>query len=257
LPKVGETISGSLFQTTFGGKGANQAVQCARLDVPTAFIGCVGRDTYGQEYLQALTKENIDVQYTLQTTEKGTGIASIWVDEQGNNSIIIIGGANGLLTADHVTSSLTTYLTNNNNNNSTPILVFQNEISVAANIAGLNIAKQYGLMSILNPAPFTRVECTQLLTLSPTILCLNEIELQMLFDTITMIDYTSDSVLGDLVNTRIFSDPESEVQIVIATLGKLGAVLITKSPRLQVQRFVAPIVDAVSTVGAGDSFIGK
>lgn len=90
---------GSAFEQNFGGKGANQAVQAARLGASTQMIGMVGSDTYGSQYASSLQAVGVNTT-GLHSTQGATGIASIWVGGDGNNAIVIIPGANTQLTIE-------------------------------------------------------------------------------------------------------------------------------------------------------------
>ena len=99
LPVPGQTIAGQDFYTASGGKGANQAVACARLGVPTQMIGCVGRDVFGETLRQALSGYGVDATQVW-AVDGPSGVALITVDDQAENTIVIVAGANGELKAD-------------------------------------------------------------------------------------------------------------------------------------------------------------
>ena len=109
MPALGETVKGSSFEKNYGGKGANQAVQCQRLGVATAFIGKVGSDSYGKDYIDHFIEEGIFTNFFQISEGSNTGIAAIWVDQGGNNSIIIIPGANLKNESDKVYDSLASF----------------------------------------------------------------------------------------------------------------------------------------------------
>ena len=93
VPEVGETVVGDSFQMTFGGKGANQAIMAATLGSNVGFINCLGQDTYGEEYRRNLEQYDIDISF-LTVGESPTGVATILVEENGANRIVIVPGAN-------------------------------------------------------------------------------------------------------------------------------------------------------------------
>ena len=97
LPRGGETLIGQSFATVCGGKGANQAVAAARLGAQVSMVGCVGSDAYGQVLRQALLDEGIDCR-AVSTVEGTSGVALIVVDDNSQNAIVIVAGANGALT---------------------------------------------------------------------------------------------------------------------------------------------------------------
>jgi ribokinase len=95
LPRAGETVTGATFSRVSGGKGANQAVACARLGADVTFVGAVGRDTFADEALVGLTEAKVTLD--LQRSDEPTGVALILVDFAGENEIVVAPGANGTL----------------------------------------------------------------------------------------------------------------------------------------------------------------
>jgi ribokinase len=95
LPRPGETVSGATFERVPGGKGANQAVACARLGAEVTLVAAVGEDPFADEALAALREASVELQ--LQRTSAPTGVAVILVDAAGENEIVVAPGANGLL----------------------------------------------------------------------------------------------------------------------------------------------------------------
>ncbi len=246
MPKIGETIHGTHFQKSFGGKGANQAVQCGRLGVKTAFIGMVGEDTHGNEYFDNLSIENIDTSYVSRSTIH-TGIASIWVDESGKNSIVIVPGANLCLSV----IPLQEFMQSNRAIN-TKVVVFQNEVNEVVNLQSLKWIRENfpKMVSIFNPAPATE-GCRDMAKLCD-ILCLNEVELSFLSDLPTKTD--------EEVKVAALTLLEIGCKAVVVTLGDRGAALLLPDRnRLSVlfRLFPTKHVKAVDSVGAGDSFLGS
>jgi ribokinase len=93
LPAAGQTLLGSSFTTTPGGKGANQAVASARAGAPTTFVGCVGRDAFGAELLNKLRHDGVAVD-RVRRSDLPTGVALITIDDRGQNTIVVASGAN-------------------------------------------------------------------------------------------------------------------------------------------------------------------
>src|SRR5688572_9599235 len=87
VPRPGETVDGCEFLTAGGGKGANQAVAAARLGARVAFVGCVGRDARGDEMLDLLRAEGIDVKHVYRHPKAQTGVALVMVDKSGEKQI--------------------------------------------------------------------------------------------------------------------------------------------------------------------------
>ncbi len=144
MPQKGETITGHGFFIAHGGKGANQAVACARLGGDVVMCGCVGEDDFGSSALAALQADGIDTTH-IRKTDAPTGTAVIVLSE-GDNRIILDKGANGCLTKEDIDGVLEKasagdiYLTQ-----------LENPIEVIG--YGLQRAKEKGLFVVLNPAP--------------------------------------------------------------------------------------------------------
>ncbi|HOG61027.1 MAG TPA: PfkB family carbohydrate kinase, partial [Flexilinea sp.] len=102
MPLPGETIHGIDFHTFFGGKGANQAIMAAKLGGRVTMIAKVGNDGFGQQYLENYQSSGLVTDYVSVTDEAPTGIAAITVDEQGQNSIIVVSGANFAMTPSDI-----------------------------------------------------------------------------------------------------------------------------------------------------------
>lgn len=237
MPALGETVKGSSFEKNYGGKGANQAVQCQRLGVATAFIGKVGSDSYGKDYIDHFIEEGIFTNFFQISEGSNTGIAAIWVDQGGNNSIIIIPGANLKNDSDKVHDSLASFP-------QLKITIFQNEINEEVTREGLLASKRLNIRSIYNPAPVSE-SCKDLIPFSD-ILCVNEVELAVLAG--KTVD-SEEAVLQACQYLLSFGCKE-----IVVTFGSKGAYLFSGDKLLS---FSAPKVNAVDTVGAGDSFIGK
>jgi len=240
LPIKGETIAGSSFQQSNGGKGANQAVQAARIGAEVAFIGCFGDDDHGLRYYNALIAENIDLSASTRQAGVSNGVASIWVDDEGNNSIVIIPGANAYITEAQVLEGIQSL------SSTAKVALFQNEIPFEANMIAIQTAHHQHITTIFNPAPYTD-SCQELMTFA-TIVCMNEIELAMM---------AGMSLDGGDIETKLVEACHKVLvkgpSVVVVTLGSKGARLVNKD---KVVSLSAPKVTAVDSVGAGDSFIG-
>lgn len=105
IPRAGETLIGSAFQTYSGGKGANQAVGVARLDYPAVLLGAVGDDVFGTALLDSLRTNGVDMSHVL-VAAGASGVASIAVDTGGENSITVVSGANAAVTPQYLKSRL-------------------------------------------------------------------------------------------------------------------------------------------------------
>src|SRR5207245_6059558 len=105
LPQPGETRTGRSMQLGYGGKGANQAVMAARMGAPVFMVGRVGNDVFGQGVLNNLRAEGIEVSHVWTTPNVATGSAALLVDDAGRNSIVVVPGANALLTPQDLTAT--------------------------------------------------------------------------------------------------------------------------------------------------------
>ena len=146
LPEPGETLTGHTFSTVPGGKGANQAVACARLGAPTSMVGRVGDDVFGHALLQSLEGEGISTQHVRVDRGVSSGVALIAVDDTAENSIIVIPGANGRVGEEDL-ASLADLLAG------AGLLLLQLEIPMEMVVAGARLAQQHGVTVILDPAP--------------------------------------------------------------------------------------------------------
>ena len=101
IPRIGQTVIGTSFSTTPGGKGANQAVAAARLGYPVQFIGMVGDDVYGPQLIENLSHAGVDTSAMI-ATAGSSGLAPIFLDESGQNAIVVVPGANGKVDSAYV-----------------------------------------------------------------------------------------------------------------------------------------------------------
>jgi ribokinase len=143
LPQPGETIAGHSFVTVPGGKGANQAVAVAKLGVPVQMNGRVGGDEFGKMLIESLRSAGVDCS-GIQTDTCSSGVATIAIDDAGENNIVIISGANGRVNESDV--ARLSFLDRK-------VLLLQLEIPVAIVLAAAQAAHQAGVTVILDPAP--------------------------------------------------------------------------------------------------------
>ncbi|GLX14126.1 ribokinase [Pseudomonas straminea] len=146
LPRGGETLTGHDFSTAAGGKGANQAVAAARLGAQVAMVGCVGADAYGARLRTGLISEGIDCKAVSEIDGVPTGIASILVDDAGQNAIVIVAGGNGALTPQHLSAQAQLLA-------DAQVLIVQLEVPDATVEAAMKLGREAGCTVILNPAP--------------------------------------------------------------------------------------------------------
>jgi ribokinase len=148
LPAPGETAMGSNFQMIPGGKGANQACVAGKLSrgVRVRMVGRVGLDPFADHLKASLAAAGVDVSTVHTTRQKPTGVALIWVDGGGQNSIVVAPGANDELSASDVESLRAVYA-------EARCALFQLESPLPAVQAALAAARQAGALTILDPAP--------------------------------------------------------------------------------------------------------
>ncbi len=220
MPAPGETVLGTSFATTPGGKGSNQAIAAAKAGADVAFVGAVGDDTFALELRQTLVDAEVDAE-RLREVPGPSGVAAITVDSSGQNSIIVVPGANSLvvdLTHDELAAIA-----------DADVLLCQLEIPLDTVTAAARHAATHGTVVILNPSPAQPLPDG--LVGAVDVLVVNE---------------TEERQLGEDALTR--------VQHVVTTLGADGARY--RGPGGEQLRVAAPSVDAVDTTGAGDAFAG-
>jgi len=236
LPRPGETLQGSSYITVPGGKGSNQAVAAARLGAQTRFIGRVGEDSFGQEVLEIVAREKVDISQVIRDPNYRTGLAVISVNESAQNAIIVISGANYALDMSDVERARALM-------GEVKVLMLQLEVPIAVTLAAAKAAKEKGITVILDPAPAA--------TISE--------EAFPFFDYITPNEMETETLVGLLP-----SNPEEAAQAArilrrrgvrnaIIKMGSQGAYF--QGP--QDEGFIPAFrVNAIDTVAAGDAFNG-
>jgi len=235
IPKVGETVLGIAFNHYPGGKGANQAVCAAKLGSKTNFLGKVGNDDYGDVLLSGMADSGIDIS-SIEKTDISTGIAAISVDSSGQNSIIVVQGANLYVDRAYIERHIDVI-------KESDIVLAQHETPIVATEHAFKIAKSYNKTTILNPAPADMlskemINCTD-------ILVPNEHELSR----ITGQPCTSVEEISGAARLLI----NQGIKCIIVTMGQEGVMLLQKGRECV---FPAYRVTAVDTTAAGDSFLG-
>jgi ribokinase len=229
LPRPGETVLGGSFERHHGGKGGNQAVAAARAlrggpaDGAVRFLGAVGDDPMGDEALEALQSEGIDVSHVSVAPKTATGVALIVVDNRGENQIAVAAGANATLTSGAVEAGLEGFAPGS-------VLLVSLEVPMDVVSRAADRAWELGGTVVLNPAPAAE-EAGALLDVVDVITP-NEREL-------SVIGHDAESIRSAHPGLRI-----------VLTLGERGA---------EIDGFIAvpsPRVRAVDTTGAGDTANG-
>ncbi|WP_328401787.1 ribokinase [Streptomyces sp. NBC_00390] len=229
-PKRGETVTGREFRTIPGGKGANQAVAAARAGGEVTMIGAVGSDEFGSLLRHTLESSGVDTDL-LRTAEGPSGTAHIVVDDDGGNSIVVIPGANGTVTAlapgeEALIATADT-------------LLLQLELPLSAVLEGAEAARRHGVRTVLTPSPAQ--------PLPPELLAVT--------DLLVPNEHEAATLAG-------LADPHQaivallrQVPEVVITLGPAGCLYATRDTANPVT-VPAPKVTAVDSTAAGDTFVG-
>lgn len=235
FPNAGETIEGFSFQQAMGGKGANQAVAANRTGGNVSFVTSVGDDSNGLGALNYYKKEGMEVSSVLISKNEPTGTALIWVDKHGENSIVIISGANKLLKPDYIIERQEII-------DKADIIVLQMEIPYETVKTICSIASQKGKKIILNVAPACSID--EEILKSVNILVVNETEAEVL----------TEEKINDIGELAIINKLLARgVSSVLLTLGNKGCIFNNGNELLKIPAFR---VDAVDTTAAGDTFCG-
>lgn len=236
LPAPGETLLGTGFSTDSGGKGANQAVAAARMGAAVAMLGRAGRDAHGATLTQALQADGIDTSAVGQDTGAPTGTAIIVLMPDGENSIIVIPGANHRYTPAQVADSATVL-------RHAKVAVAQLECPLDTVRAALTLAHGAGVCTVLNAAPAQPLDDALLAAVDW--LVVNEIEAAML----TGLPTDTPAQIEAAAHALRQRGPSQ----VVVTLGSAGLLHVGPDGALALP---APRVTAVDTTGAGDTFVG-
>ena len=235
LPGPGETVVGGRFARHHGGKGGNQAVAAARLGAPTAFVGAIGDDSFGEEARTALAAEGIDLRGLARIAGEATGVALILVDAQGENSIAVAGGANAALRPEHVREALATLQPRSGD-----VVLVGHEIPTAATHEALRIGREAGATTILNPAPAGGLDPATIALAD--IVTPNRGELAVLAG-----DGGSPDDAAEALGERL------SLRAVLVSLGGDGATLVERKGSTSLP---AATVQVVDSTGAGDALNG-
>ena len=230
IPNDGETVFGDSYQMGFGGKGANQAVMAGLLGAEVYMICCLGSDVYKDMTIDNFKSNGVATDY-IQIVEGSSGVAPIWVDKTGQNRIIVIPGANNLISDSKAIDSLKTI-------GNIDVLVGQFEIPMEVNEAVFSYAFKNGVTTVLNPAPAGKPSDTLLENTSWFIP--NEIEFEEIY--------------GETFNEQNLLSFANDLQTnIVVTLGEKGCAYVMDN---SVIIFETESVNTVDTTGAGDAFVG-
>ena len=230
IPNDGETVFGDSYQMGFGGKGANQAVMAGLLGAEVYMICCLGSDVYKDMTIDNFKSNGVATDY-IQIVEGSSGVAPIWVDKTGQNRIIVIPGANNLISGSKAIDSLKII-------GNVDVVVGQFEIPMEVNEAVFSYAFENGITTVLNPAPADKPSDSLLENTSWFIP--NEVEFEEIF--------------GKTFNEQNLLSFAKELQTnVVVTLGEKGCAYVEDN---SVTMFETESVNTIDTTGAGDAFVG-
>lgn len=239
IPVVGETVIGSAYFAEPGGKGANQAYAAARLGGTVAMLGCIGDDEFGRRMRDSLSVAGCDVS-GVRVEPGASGVALIFVSATGQNSIVVVPGANAKLRPAHL-------MEDGQHLAGAKVVMLQLENPIHTVLKAAQIARQSGALVILDPAPAPAVALPAELLRSADILTPNE---------------TEGAILAGLPAGRLEPDQAARVgnalrakgaAIVVMKLGDQGCLVVSDDGPVLLP---APRVDAVDTTAAGDVFNG-
>ena len=237
MPLEGETVLGQEINYIPGGKGANQAYAVAKLGGRVSMIGKVGKDEFGESLCKSLKEAGTDITYVNKVSDATTGRAIIYVNEKGNNSIVVIAGANNNCNKEYLQSLQSVILDSD-------IIILQMEIPYDAIFWCINFAKEHNKTVIFNPAPAPDDLPSSIIN-KIDFITPNETELAKITK------HNTDSEEEVITAAKILID--LGVKNVIVTLGSKGAMHVTSESH---RMYPAIKVKAIDTTAAGDSFNG-
>jgi len=231
LPLPGETLLARSFDTFAGGKGANQAVAIARMGAQTVMVGRVGNDVFAQARLNDLTRDGVDTTFIGRDDSAPTGVALIQVDDRGENTILVVSGANMKITPQDVEAAEQVF-------QDAFAMVTQFEVPIPVVQKGFELCRKHGVRIILNPAPAQALGAeffAQADDLVP-----NQGELALITGTASL-------------DEGVQRMHKLGVKRVLVTLGAEGVLLSENGEQSHIPSFNVKAVDATA---AGDGFVG-
>lgn len=237
MPRLGETIEAPDFDLGFGGKGANQAVATAKIGSDVVMVSKVGDGLFGKEVINNFKSFGIDTEHVRIVENTTSGVAPIFVDQDGNNRILIVKGANAHLKPADVDQAKNKILDSD-------FILLQLEIPLETVYHCIDFGVENDIPVILNPAPAAELDFDYVKKAS--IFVPNETELEtitkMPVDNLENIKKAAESLLTQ------------ELEKIIVTMGEKGSLLVSKEMTELVPAFK---VETKDTTGAGDAFIGS
>src|SRR5579863_781863 len=238
MPVKGETVEAPSFEMGHGGKGANQAIAAAKLGASVVMVTAVGDDMFADNTIRNFESHGIDATHVRRIAGRSSGVAPIMVEPNGENSILIVKGANADLSPADVEQASDALKT-------CDLILLQLEVPLETVYATIAFGKANGVPTVLNPAPAT-ADLDPARVRDVSYFIPNETELAILSGMPVGSETEAAAAARSLVETGM--------RAVIVTLGSRGALLVTAQ---DVKRIAPVRVDAVDTTGAGDAFVGS
>ena len=236
LPRPGETVLAADVQELPGGKGANQAVAASRMGGAVSMVGRVGDDAFGSQLVNHLRDQGVETSHVRVSSNKASGLAIVSVDDRGENSILVVPGANACVSEEDVWASQELI-------RNADVLLVQLEIPVQTVVAAVNIARQSGVKVVLDPAPCNGLLPEELQ--QADLICPNVSEAEVILN----------CEISDLASAESAAENlyERGFKRAVITLGENGALYTHKGASVHAKGFE---VAAVDTTAAGDAFAG-
>ncbi|MER9679723.1 ribokinase [Mesorhizobium sp. M0184] len=236
-PRKGETVTGHAWHPKCGGKGGNQAVSAARAGVRAAMIGAVGDDDFGRALLDNLDRNGVDQRFVGVASGAGSGMSVAIFDDSGDYGAVIVSGSNLTLGEKDITEAAELIA-------QTAVLLLQNEVPEAANIAAARAVKAHGGRVVLNAAPARKLTA-ELIALTDIVI-VNAIEAEFLAG-VSVVDTLEGAAKAAGMLVGFYP-------AAIVTAGGEGVAYCDRDG--QAFALLAMPVEVVSTHGAGDEFVG-
>ncbi len=234
LPQAGQTLHAEGCFTSFGGKGANQALAARRTGHEVSMIGCVGDDAHGEKYKERFTQEGIQCEAIFTSEKSPTGSAFITLDSRGENTIIVHSGANADLLSEHLDSVQNLF-------KKASVVLLQLECPLPTVKYAIQLANKYRTPVILNPSPWNS----------------EILDWEVGIDTLIVNQSEACSLFGSSLNASHEKLPELahiKIQTLILTQGARDTIIYEQEKKAFTVS--PPNLQAVDTVGAGDTFAG-
>ncbi|MEC9490485.1 MAG: ribokinase [Halanaerobiales bacterium] len=235
LPQIGETVLGESLLEKPGGKGANQAVSAAKLGADTWMLGKIGKDKFGQELKKSLKDHNVNLDYLYESEKYKSGTAVINVDQKGQNTIIVIPGANGKLTFSDIEKV-------KNKISRIDYILLQMEIPLETVFKTTKMAAEKGIKVVLDPAPANKIPD----------------DVFSKIDVLTPNITEAEQILGIKLSKNNYKKAanllrKKGIKIVILTLGEKGVYVKSENEEFFLN---GKKVNSIDTTAAGDCFAG-